>query len=91
MSQSSTATPQNITTRNADSEPASLGKNGRIGDFQNTKKTSIKFVYQLPRDNKVKLLNILREESKKNSNLWQELASVFKIKPDQVEVRKYSI
>lgn len=83
MSQISALTPQNNTTRNADSREST---STILGESQPNTVRRIKFVYDIQHKDKVKLLNILNEAGKTNENLWKELAIKLKIGDDQIEV-----
>lgn len=87
MSQASTSTPQNNTTRNADSQQNS-NSSTTTGNSQLKTLRPIQFVFDISHLDKIKLLNILEEEAEiaKNLNLWKDLATVLKIKGDEIEV-----
>lgn len=91
MSQATTATPQNITTRNADSEadtaPSHMISNiENRGESQNRTIKATRYVFDIAYQDKVKLLNVLDEESNANRGLWRDLAKTMKINAEQIEV-----
>lgn len=84
MSQSSTSAPQNITTRNAHSEADAISSSCRQKNRDSQRTTQ--YVYNISYHDKMKLLNILDEETELRKGLWKDLARQLKIKDDQIEV-----